>query len=197
MKLARLSIPKKIEKARFIVTSMTGNANFPTPSPTLASITTNVNNLEAAHIAAQGGGSDDTAAMHAKELVLDLSLKSLAAYVEGIANANPLTAEATILGAGMDTKAPSVRAAREFHAAPTGKPGEVKLSTKFVKRATYIFQQSTAPDTESSWVTIGQSTRATLTKNSLVSGTRYYFRVAVVDKDGQGPWSNVVNMIAA
>jgi len=74
MGLSQMPIEKKIVKTRFIVASMTGNANFTTPSPTLAIITTNVNALEAASIAAKGGGKDDTANMRAKEAVLDLSL---------------------------------------------------------------------------------------------------------------------------
>src|SRR5258708_19538283 len=90
MGLSRLPIEKKIGKTRFIVTSMTGNVNFTTPSPTLVTITNNVNALENATIAAKGGGKDETANKYAKEAILDLSLSSLAAYVEAIANASPL-----------------------------------------------------------------------------------------------------------
>ncbi|MBI4947059.1 MAG: fibronectin type III domain-containing protein [Bacteroidetes bacterium] len=190
-----MPIPGKIEKARFIVTSMTGNINFTTPVPALAIITTNANNLESAYIAAQGGGVDDTANMHAKEQILDLSLKSLAAYVEGIANANPANAEAIILGAGMEVKTQAIHTARDFHVETTENPGEVKLITKFVGRATFIWQMATDPNNESSWQTIGQATQAKLVKTGLTSGTRYYFRVAVIDKDGQHPWSHVLNTI--
>ncbi|MBI4945030.1 MAG: fibronectin type III domain-containing protein [Bacteroidetes bacterium] len=196
LRLASLSIPKKIEKTRFIVTSMTGNVNFTTPNPTLATITANAGNLETAHIAAQGGGADETANMHAKELVLDLSLKLLSAYVEGIANSNPMNAEAIILSAGMEVKSGGGRRAKEFAAEQTGNPGEVKLSTLSSNRATFVFQMTTSPSTESSWATIGQSTRAKLVKSGLVSGTRYYFRVAMIDKNGQNPWSDVKNIIA-
>ncbi|MBI4946261.1 MAG: fibronectin type III domain-containing protein [Bacteroidetes bacterium] len=196
LKLARLSIPKKIEKARFIVTSMTGNANFTTPSPTLATITANVNALETAAIASAGGGVDETANMHAKELTLDLALKSLAGYVEGIANANPVNAESIALSAGMDVKTPVVHTAREFHVSVTGDPGEVKLATKFEKRATFMFQMCTNTSSESNWQTIMQSTRSKFVKSGLISGTRYYFRVAVININGQGAWSNVLSSIA-
>jgi hypothetical protein len=33
-------------------------------------------------------------------------------------------------------------------------------------------------------------------KNGLVSGTRYYFRAASIDKNGLSPWSSVKTMIA-
>jgi len=38
----RLSVPEKIAKARQIVTALTGNNNFPNPSPPLATITAGV-----------------------------------------------------------------------------------------------------------------------------------------------------------
>ncbi len=195
LKLAKMPIPQKVAKARFIVTSMTGNASFTTPSPTLAVITTNINTLEAAYITASGGGVDDTASMHSKEFLLELSLKSLAAYVEGIANANPITAEAVVLSSGMELKSPSVHQSKEFNVKPTGDPGEVKLSTKYVDRSSYIWQMTTDPAAESGWATIGQATQASLIKTGLTSGSRYYFRVATVGKEGLEPWSNTVNTI--
>lgn len=196
MKLGKLSITEKIAKGRFIVTSMTGNANFTTPSPALTVITANVNALETASIISEGGGVDDTAAMHAKELTFDLSLKSLAAYVEGIANANPLNAEAIILSAGMEVKVPTVHTAKEFNVAATENPGEIKMSTKAVPRSTCIFQMCMDTSSESNWQTIAQSTRAKFVKSGLTSGTRYYFRVGVIDKNGMSAWSNVLNCIA-
>lgn len=197
LKLSRLSIASKIEKTRFIVTSMTGNANFPTPSPTLASVTANVNTLETAHLTALGGGTDDTANMHAKEVLLDLSLKLLAAYVEGIGNLNPITAESVILSSGMELKIQPVHTAREFSVSITDNPGEVKLSTKYSPNATFIWQITTNPSEEDGWEQINQTTRAKLVKSGLESGTRYYFRVTKVDKFGIHPWSNVLNIIAA
>ena len=194
--LARLSVPEKIEKARFIVMSMGGNSNFPSPSPPINTIATNANALEAASIAAMGGGVDDTANMRSKEVILDLSLKSLAGYVEGIANATPLSAEAIILSAGMDIKGRGVRTKQNFEVSVTKNPGEVKLIHKGVTRCTYEFQMSTDITSEDNWETIHNSTRGSCLKSGLISGTRYYFRAAVVDKNGQSPWSQVISSIA-
>ncbi len=194
--LSRLSVPKKIEKSRFIVTSMTGNVNFTTPSPPLATITTNTDALETANIAALGGGADDTANMHDQEVVLDLSLKALGAYVEGIANATPPSAEAIILSAGMAVKSKGGKVAHDFSVKATGNPGEIKLTCQGVKRGTNEFQMTTDPNTEASWARIYNGTRATFVKTGLISGTRYYFRATAINKNGQGPWSVVRNMIA-
>lgn len=40
------TVPGKIQFMRQVVTQMTGNANFTTPNPALATITTKVNTLE-------------------------------------------------------------------------------------------------------------------------------------------------------
>jgi hypothetical protein len=192
---AGLTIPRKIEKGRFIVTSMTANANFTTPSPALASITTGINALETAHITAQGGGADDTAAMYAKELALDLLMKSLGGYVEGIANASPINAEAIILSAGMNVKAKGVKSNPDFDVTTTGNPGEVQLMHKSVSRGSIEFQMSTDTSSDANWQVIYSGTRGRVVKAGLNSGTRYYFRSAVIDKNGHNPWSVVLNTI--
>lgn len=194
--LSRLSISKKIVKTRFIVTSMTGNANFTTPTPTLATITANVNALETASLAAQGGGVDDTANMYAKEVILDLSLKLLGAYVEGIANATPISAEAIVLSAGMNVKAKGTKVVHDFVVKVTGNPGEVRLVRQGINRGSYEFQMTTDPINEASWQKIYTGTVGNIIKSGLDSGTRYYFRATAIDKNGQGPWSVVRNMIA-
>ena len=195
---SHLSIPKKIVKSRFIVSSMTGNANFTTPSPTLAVITTNVNALEAASLVAQSGGVDDTANMRVKEAILDLSLKSLGAYVEGIANASPLSANAIILSAGMDVKGKGGKVVREFVVNITGNPGEVKLVRKGIKhgKGSYEFQMTTDPSNEASWQKIYTGTVGSFVKGGLISGTRYHFRATAIDKNGFNPWSEVRSTIA-
>jgi hypothetical protein len=193
--ISGLAIAKKIERARFIVTSMTGNVNFTTPTPTLASITTIVNALEAAQIAALGGRADDTASMYAKEVVLELSLKSLAAYVEGIANASPVNAEAIALSAGMNVKGKGGRSIKDFSVQVTCNPGEVKLQHRGVQHGTIEFQASIDISSESNWQRIYSGTRGNVVKGGLTSGTRYYFRSTVIDKNGLNPWSAVLNTI--
>ncbi len=199
LKLSRLTIPQKIAKARFIVTSMTGNAFFiapnPLPNPALSVITTDVNALETASIAAQGGGKDETAVMHAKEEILDRDVSILAAYIQMVANNNLANAEPIVFSAGMDIKSAGVHTAHEFAVINTKNPGEVKLVTQFENRSVFNWQMSTDISLDTNWQTIGMATQAKLLKNGLISGKRYYFRVASISKDGQQPWSNVLNII--
>ena len=81
-----LPISAKIEFTRDRVVDMTGNINFPTPDVPLASITTAVDDLEAKHLMAQGGGEGQTAAQNASEEALDDLMRQEAGYVTRIAD---------------------------------------------------------------------------------------------------------------
>jgi len=80
-----LSVPAKITYSRDRVVDMTGNPNFSSPSPSLATVTTVTNNLETKQLAAQGGGPAQTAARDAAEVIWNNTMRSLADYVDGIA----------------------------------------------------------------------------------------------------------------
>ncbi len=84
----QLPVAEKIEFSRDRVVDMTGNVNFATPSPTLATVTTVTNDLETKHLAALGGGPMQTAARDAALLVWNDTIDKLAVYVEGIADGN-------------------------------------------------------------------------------------------------------------
>jgi hypothetical protein len=193
---APLSVSLKVEKARGIVNGMTNNTHFPTPVPPLDTVTTLINELEAAQLAAASGGPEDTAHRDVKEHELELALKALAAYVENIANVNPTAAEEIILSAGLTVKNRAARVAEDFEVKATGKPGEITVSKRHPRFTFVIVQMTATPEDESTWATIYSSSRGRFTKSGLNSGTRYYFRAAVHDRDGQGPWSEVKSAIA-
>jgi hypothetical protein len=134
--------------------------------------------------------------MRAKEAVLDLSLKLLGYYVEIIASASPANAEAIILSAGMDVRGKGGNIARGFEVSATGNVGEVRLQRESVSRGSYEYQVSTDISSDANWQRIHIGTRARVVKGGLVSGTRYYFRSACIDKNGLSPWSAVKAMIA-
>jgi hypothetical protein len=69
-----------------IIASMTGNANFPTPSPTLAAITTALSAFTVALADAADGGIEKTAVKNAKRAELVSLLRQLSSYVFATAN---------------------------------------------------------------------------------------------------------------
>jgi hypothetical protein len=191
MSLDKLTRPQKIESTRFWVLQITGNPNFPTPSPTAATLATGANQLEAATLAAKGGGPDDWAAMRLKEEALNLLLRQFAGYVEITANANPAAAEAIILSAGLQVRSSSTRKVKPFSVKPTGNPGEVMLYLSGVSGGTVEFQISTDISSEANWKTFNVGTRRRITKGDLSYNTRYYFRARAVTSKGHTEWSEV------
>jgi len=81
----QLSVSAKITYSRDRVADMTGNANFPTPSPTLATITSVTDDLETKQLAAEGGGPAQTVARDAAEKIWNTTLRAEADYVDSIA----------------------------------------------------------------------------------------------------------------
>jgi len=81
----RLPVQAKIIYSRDRVVDMTGNPNFPTPSPTLATITTVTNTLETKELAAEGGGPAQTGARDTALEVWNNTMRSCADYVDSIA----------------------------------------------------------------------------------------------------------------
>ena len=197
--LSKLSVPEKIEKARHIVTAMTGNANFTTPLPTLANVSTAINTLETAYNAAQGAGPAQTSIMRDKETILDNLLSQLANYVEIAANGS----EAIVLSSGMQLRGKGGRPTSGFTVEDGEHSGELVLHTKSEARTSYVWQMSSDPVPTSppaanhNWQQIGVSTQAAFIASDLIAGIKYWFRVATVSKDGQSPWSDPISKIVS
>jgi hypothetical protein len=202
LNFSRLSLSEKIAKARQIVAALTGNSKFPTPSPALAVVTTSINEAESAAAEAQQArqtAKEKTSIQNQKEEALERLVSQLAAYVESVAGDDPQL----ILSAGMDTRLKSV-AATETPKQPQGlsagagdRDGEIDLSwDKLTGAKSYVIERSVDPPTDTSWIHAGVSTRSTFTVGGLISGTRYWFRVAAVNANGQSGWSDPAMKIA-
>jgi Fibronectin type III domain len=196
LNLGSMTIAEKIAKAQQIVTALTENASFPTPSPALAAITAAINALNTAFSEARTArhtAKEKTATQNQKEALLDQLLTQLAAYVESVAGTN----EPMILSVGMDTRSSPV-----FQTGPPSPPqnltptagdrdGEIDLSWEPLSTAkSYVIDQSLEAVTGTSCSHSGVSTKSSYTAAGLVSGTRYWFRVAAVSNTGQSGWSD-------
>jgi hypothetical protein len=202
LNLNSLSISEKIAKALQIVTRMTGNATFATPSPALPTITTAANELKTASDDVQEVrqlAKEKTSIQNQKEDVLDQLLTQLAGYVESVAGDD----EQLILSAGMDVRTPGV-VSTSPPAPPQGviatsgdHDGEIDLSWDPVTAAkSYVIEQSTDPAAANSWTHSGVSARSSFTAQRLNSGTRYWLRVAAINNNGQSGWSDSAMKIA-
>jgi len=193
MRMGRLTVLLLIDFAKHVVASMTNNQYFTTPAPSLASITTAVQNLEAAVAAAKHGPPAATEDVHTKKKVLYDTLKNLGAYVEGVANLDPPNAATIAKSAGVGLKNDPKPRATGFRLTLPGAPGQVKLYTSSVKAASYKWEYTLTPADATSWISLDTNVSKLLVIN-LTSGQRYYFRVANVLKTLQ-PWSQVISTL--
>lgn len=193
LNLRRMSITDKIAKGRQIVTAMTNNPTFPSPNPPLGEISTALEELEKAFASVQSAKSEVTtrvAIQDSAETKVNQLLTQLSGYVDSVAGGD----DSKITSAGMETKA-----LRSAPTAPTVPPGlralagehegQINLSWKPVANArSYTIEFSLDP-TANSWTHVGIATSASKSISNLMSGKRYWFRVAAVGAMGQSGWS--------
>lgn len=181
----RLSVAEKIVFYRNVITRLKANAAiFANPDESLDRVTTFVNTLETANIAAADGGHSAVVAMHAAENQADEAFRVLAAYVDRIAKGD----ESTILAAGFSaSKQPVSFQKAELTVTNASNSGSVKLVAKAVAKAgSYIWQyaKDIVPTDDKEWITAGFSTQASNEVAGLAVASRYYFRVAAVTPEG-------------
>ncbi|MEN6533202.1 MAG: fibronectin type III domain-containing protein [Bryobacteraceae bacterium] len=193
--LSTLTPQETIELTTQIVTMMTGNANFTTPNPALATITTQKNTTSTsitAYDTAKAAAETALATRDANVTVLKGLLTQLAAYVENVSGGDAVKIES----AGM-----SVRSSRT----PPTVPGQVldlaltagdfagTLDVAFDPESgakSYEVQTSPDPMSEASWVFKMSLAKSSGTIEGLTSGAKVWVRVRAIGSAGAGPWSD-------
>ena len=191
--LSRMTYLQLIDFGNQVVLKMTGNVHFPAPNPTLAAIQTAITGLDTLVTAPRPHSTSQTADKTAKRKVLHDLLTTLAAYVAGIANLDPPNAVTIAESSGMKTAIPKKAPQNGFRVLPNKIQGQAKLATTKIRNAAYHWQYTLTPADDASWKSYdGMEARVTFT--GLVSGLKYYFRVAVIQK-GVGPYSVVLSYV--
>ena len=187
--------PEKASYYRNVVAKFTGNALFPTPIISLADLNTALDKFEADILAARDGGHLAVAVMHDSEIAIDKMFRSLAHYVDMIADGD----ETIILSAGFQaSKDTAARVKSPLTAHDGDHSGTIKISYKANERAgAYIIQWSKdkLPATDSDWEVLATVTQTTYVVSNLVVGCYYYFRVAAVTPDGTTEFSEPIRKL--
>ena len=196
--VAVLSLPKPVPAiityAQHIVTAMTGNPAFPTPTPTLASVTGNIVALQTAEAAALSRIKGAVTARNDKKAALVAQLQLLKGYVQSVGDADPDSSAAAIQGAGMAVKKTPVHKPRVFNAVQGPVSGSVKIITASGgRRVAYDWEYST--DGGKTWVTTPVTLQAKSTILGLSPTATVLFRYRPVTKTGEGDWSQSVSLI--
>ncbi len=196
--LAVLDLPKRINflitYASGVVTGMTGNPSFPTPSPALATVTAAIADLQTAETAALARTKGAAATRNAKRAALVTLLQSLRMYVQSIADqsASVENAPAIIQSAGIGVKKTPARRPRVFAALAGANSGTVKLVAPSAgQRASYDWQSS--PDGKT-WTDLGTTLQAKTTLTGQTAGAVLQLRYRPVTKAGAGDWSTPVTI---
>lgn len=176
----KMTEASKVQFYRQVIDQMSENANFPTPDVSMADAMAAVDALESALSAAGNGGHADKTAMYAQAAKTENVFRTLAAYVNRIADGDAVI----ISSSGFHESSQPVFSPKPVLSVVDGdNSGGVKLVAKAVDKAgAYIWQyaKDAAPANDSDWVTAGTGTRATFEIAGLTAACRYYFRMAAV-----------------
>ena len=194
----RFSDAKLIEFITFVLSCMVGNLNFASPDPTLATITTALNDFSSAASAAGNGDSQKIRERDDKREALLNLMFLLQAYV--IFESKNVRTVAESSGFKFSSSnvlpAPGILAPQNLVVMNTNQSGVVKVSVNAVKGAkAYMHQYTTDPTKEDSWVSM-TCTQSKCTISGLTPGVVYYWRVAAIGSKDQIMYSDVISRMA-
>jgi len=181
---------------RNVITLMTGNTHYPTPSPALTVITTAVNALETAVHDALDGGKITIATRNAARAEMLSLLRQLAAYVSGNCNADLVL----LLSSGFEpVKASSpvgvLPAPENLRLSLTGISGELYLRFDRVPNAVNYSVQ-TAQNPDGPWEDQDLSTSTRVTISGLTPGKVYWVRAQANGSAGASGWGGPASAMA-
>lgn len=187
----RLPQTKLLQKAQMILQCMTGNANFPTPTPDLATLQDAINAFSAA--LANPLSKVNTALKNQLRAVLIALLNQLALYVQMNCNNDETIAMSSGYSLNKSKQPVGVLAkASNFKAVPLHNC-MIKLSNdKIFGADSYSYEYTAAPVADASVWTIVNSTKAKTVIENLTSGKCYAFRVAGIGANPTIIYSDVV-----
>jgi hypothetical protein len=180
-----------------IITAMTGNPIYPSPTPALAVITTARNEFTTSVAKAADGGKELTAIKNAKRAALCGLLRELASYVTVACKGNL----ADLLSSGFPIQKPSRTPAGVLPAPATpvltlgARTRELDAFTEPVpNRSIYNWRVALA-SAPTQYVKLVQTTAASVTFVGLTPGQIYLVGVNVVGSKGPSDWSDNAQMM--
>jgi hypothetical protein len=189
------------EKGRNNVTMLTGNATYPTPTPSLAALTAACTELERCNTEVLFNGGK--LAHQAKRLAvatLERMIKELAGYVQATSGGD----KTKILSAGFDVRKPADRigvlaAPQALHARISDFRGCIALAWKGVggTRMYQVYITEGDPKEATGWTMVAVSTRTRILIDNLKTGQFYSFRVNAVGTAGESAYSEPAIAMAA
>jgi len=168
------------------IDKLTGNANFPTTVPTIATLQSTADALSETIVAIEAG--DHSLIPHRDTLMLTAEnhIRKLSFDIQNQSNGD---AE-KIQSAGFEVRkgrgaSQPVGGVVNLKSKPVG-PGKIKLSFKRVANSKLNFIETTANPVTGPWIPLGKTTRSSYTVEGLTPGSLHYFRVYGSNSLGDG-----------
>ena len=200
MKKTKITLPftrlsdAELEARSFgIIAAMTGNAQFPEPSPTLADLGSSLQLF-----------SDALALSHTKDKVkvaiknqhrsnLAFQLSKLGSYVDYIAQGDRAILSSSGFSLSAETSTPKPLAQPSNFTVEVGsRSGAALAYMRAVANAkTYLFRWGVAPIVNDSWLHAMHS-KPKFTITGLVPGTTYSFQIGVAGTKGQAVYTDLI-----
>ena len=182
-----------------VIVAMTGNASYATPSPTLAAITTRLNNFIAAYANAADGGKTLTAIKNQLRDLLIADLRLLASYVEVTGNND----DAILLSSGFSiyggpfSPRPLPEMPLNLRLSDGPLSGTVKARVNKVEFAVvYELRYTEDPfGPDARWNQLPASTSTTIIVNGLTPARTIWVQIRSVNSKGYSNWSDPAMII--
>lgn len=189
-----------IGKSEHVESSMTGNASFLSPSPTVDELKDEREALTVSIKDAESGAHAAVAVKNERAKALARLLTRLARYVNSVAAGDVKVA----VSSGFElAKRPEtldkLDAPAKFEALQGTIQGQVDMRWKRVRgaRMYIVYMCEGDPTSSATWKNIGMSSRGRFTATSLTTDKAYSFRTSAVGVIGEGPVSETVTAKAA
>ena len=186
--------------AEAIVSSMTGNANFPTPDPAVATLAADAAAIRAKLTEITTTEADlktkrDQLAMLTATAKSDV--RKMANHVENKADgAVDKIHSAGFTVAGDPVATSPLTQVENLRMQISDNEGQLIARYNTVPGAA-MYVLETSPSSEGPWTQAAITTRSTHTLTTLTPGTKYWVKVRALGASGVGPWSDPACRIAA
>jgi hypothetical protein len=183
---------EKLKLAQLLAKKLDNNLYFPPPHPPLVPAVVMANNMISAYKEFLSGNKEVKQVYKQREKQLDEMLINIANYIEYHAKGNAEIIKSTGLELkGRNEPIGKLAAPTQCRVRLTGNQGELLVKSKPVYGAkAYLIQITETPENSHSWRIIEGSTRARFIIKNLISGNKYYFRIAAIGGSGMSEWSD-------
>lgn len=183
-----------LERADAHIAALTGNADFPTPVPTLVQQQADRDALAAANVAvANNGGKQDRLVQATCVKKVKGNIKVLAGYVQATSGGDPILIASAGFGTRKVPQPPSpMPPPPNLRLVITGMPGELKARWGGVKgKRIYELEICEAdPLVPENWGPLLMTSQNNHLITGLISHKPYSVRVRAIGALGAGPWSD-------